>query len=33
MSKAPFRADQVGSLLRPDALLKSREQFKAGAAT
>jgi 5-methyltetrahydropteroyltriglutamate--homocysteine methyltransferase len=33
MSKAPFRADQVGSLLRPDALLKSREQFKAGEIT
>jgi len=33
MPKAPFRADQVGSLLRPDALLKSREQFKAGEIT
>ncbi len=33
MPKGPFRADQVGSLLRPDALLKSREQFKAGEIT
>jgi 5-methyltetrahydropteroyltriglutamate--homocysteine methyltransferase len=27
----PFRADHVGSLLRPPALLKAREQFAAGA--
>ena len=26
----PFRADHVGSLLRPPALLKAREDFKAG---
>ena len=25
-----FRADHVGSLLRPPALLKAREQFAAG---
>ena len=29
--KPPFRADHVGSLLRPDALLESREQWKAEA--
>src|SRR4051812_15629657 len=28
--KAPFRADQVGSLLRPAALAKARVQFKRG---
>src|SRR5689334_18206780 len=27
----PFRADHVGSLLRPPALLAAREQFAAGA--
>ena len=27
----PFRADHVGSLLRPPALLKAREDFKAGS--
>ena len=26
----PFRADHVGSLLRPPELLKAREEFKAG---
>lgn len=26
----PFRADHVGSLLRPEPLLKAREEFKAG---
>src|SRR4026208_2542235 len=26
----PFRADHVGSLLRPPALLKAREELKAG---
>ena len=26
----PFRADHVGSLLRPETLLKAREEFKAG---
>jgi 5-methyltetrahydropteroyltriglutamate--homocysteine methyltransferase len=29
----PFRADHVGSLLRPAALLKAREQFAAGDIT
>ena len=27
---APFRADQVGSLLRPAELSRARRQFKAG---
>ena len=26
----PFRADHVGSFLRPQALLEARDQFKAG---
>jgi 5-methyltetrahydropteroyltriglutamate--homocysteine methyltransferase len=30
MVKPPFRADQVGSLLRPPELKAAREQFKAG---
>lgn len=29
--KAPFKADQVGSLLRPQKLHDARKQFKAGA--
>jgi 5-methyltetrahydropteroyltriglutamate--homocysteine methyltransferase len=29
--KPPFRADQVGSLLRPAALAAARAQFKEGA--
>jgi 5-methyltetrahydropteroyltriglutamate--homocysteine methyltransferase len=29
-SKPPFRADHVGSLLRPPQLLRAREQFAAG---
>src|SRR3954466_14569394 len=29
-SEAPFRADHVGSLLRPRALLDARERFAAG---
>jgi 5-methyltetrahydropteroyltriglutamate--homocysteine methyltransferase len=29
-SKPPFRADHVGSLLRPPALLEAREEHKAG---
>ena len=29
----PFRADHVGSLLRPKAVLDAREQFAAGAIT
>ncbi len=29
--KPPFRADQVGSLLRPAALAEARQQWKAGA--
>ena len=32
-NKGPFRADHVGSLLRPDPLLKERERFKAGEIT
>jgi 5-methyltetrahydropteroyltriglutamate--homocysteine methyltransferase len=31
--KPPFRADHVGSLLRPDALLAARERWKAGEMT
>jgi len=30
MQKPPFRADQVGSLLRPPGLKEARERFKAG---
>ena len=30
-AEPPFRADHVGSLLRPPALLAAREQFAAGA--
>lgn len=30
---APYRADHVGSLLRPAAVTTAREQFKAGAIT
>ncbi len=30
MSRPPFRADQVGSLLRPDWLAAARQQFKRG---
>jgi 5-methyltetrahydropteroyltriglutamate--homocysteine methyltransferase len=30
-SEPPFRADHVGSLLRPTALLEARERFAAGA--
>ena len=29
-SKPPFRADHVGSFLRPKALLDARAQFRAG---
>ncbi len=29
-TRPPFRADQVGSLLRPAALSRARERFKAG---
>jgi 5-methyltetrahydropteroyltriglutamate--homocysteine methyltransferase len=29
--KPPFRADQVGSLLRPASLAAARQQFKSGA--
>ncbi|HEY6993249.1 MAG TPA: 5-methyltetrahydropteroyltriglutamate--homocysteine S-methyltransferase, partial [Xanthobacteraceae bacterium] len=29
-SKPPFRADHVGSLIRPDALIKAREQAETG---
>src|SRR5918997_674136 len=29
-TEAPFRADHVGSLLRPPALLAARERFAAG---
>jgi 5-methyltetrahydropteroyltriglutamate--homocysteine methyltransferase len=31
--KGPFRADHVGSLQRPEKLLKARERFKAGTMT
>ncbi|MFC4559061.1 5-methyltetrahydropteroyltriglutamate--homocysteine S-methyltransferase [Virgibacillus kekensis] len=31
LTKAPFRADHVGSLLRPDRLHKARKQFKDGS--
>ncbi len=31
--KPPFRGDHVGSLLRPESLLKSRTKFKAGEMT
>jgi 5-methyltetrahydropteroyltriglutamate--homocysteine methyltransferase len=30
MALPPFRADHVGSLLRPAALLSAREDFKDG---
>ena len=30
MTTRPFRADHVGSFLRPKALLEAREAFKAG---
>ena len=30
MKKPPFRADQVGSLLRPQELAEARKAFKAG---
>jgi 5-methyltetrahydropteroyltriglutamate--homocysteine methyltransferase len=30
MSRPPFRADQVGSLLRPQALVDARARFKSG---
>ena len=33
MSKPPFRADHVGSLLRPAALAEARALFKQGRAT
>jgi 5-methyltetrahydropteroyltriglutamate--homocysteine methyltransferase len=29
-AKAPFRADQVGSLMRPAALIEARDEFEAG---
>ncbi len=32
-TKPPFRADHVGSLLRPPELLKAREQFATGEVT
>jgi len=32
-SRPPFRADQVGSLLRPEALKKARSQHQSGAIT
>ena len=31
MTRPPFRADQVGSLLRPQALVEARARFKSGA--
>ena len=30
IEKAPFRADQVGSLLRPDRLKTARADFESG---
>jgi 5-methyltetrahydropteroyltriglutamate--homocysteine methyltransferase len=30
-TRPPFRADHVGSFLRPKSLLDARERFKAGA--
>lgn len=30
LTKAPFRADHVGSLLRPESLHIARKQFKEG---
>ena len=30
MNKPPFRADHVGSLLRPPALLEARQKKRAG---
>ncbi|MFJ7935332.1 5-methyltetrahydropteroyltriglutamate--homocysteine S-methyltransferase [Sporosarcina sp. NPDC096371] len=33
LTKAPFRADHVGSLLRPDNLHQARKEFKEGAIT
>jgi len=32
-TKPPFRYDHIGSLMRPDALLKSREKWKSGEMT
>ncbi len=32
-AKPPFRADHVGSLLRPIELLRAREDYKAGRLT
>ena len=32
-TQAPFRADHVGSLLRPDNLHKARKEFKEGTIT
>jgi len=32
-ARPPFRADHVGSLLRPPELLTAREGFKAGQIT
>lgn len=29
-SRPPFRADQVGSLIRPDNVRKARKEFEAG---
>ena len=31
--KAPFRADQVGSLLRPESLHQARKDYKEGKIT
>ena len=33
VTKAPFKADHVGSLLRPENLHKARDEFKAGNIT
>ena len=33
LTKAPFKADHVGSLLRPESLHTAREEFKEGNIT
>ena len=32
-TKAPFRADHVGSLLRPETIHKARKQYQEGKIT
>ena len=33
LTKAPFKADHVGSLLRPEILHNARKKFQAGEIT